>query len=68
MTNVKVGQVWADYDVRFRKSSPYLKRIVAIDGDYAVCKGAKRTTRILLKRFRPNSTGYILVSDVEAKP
>ncbi|MCI4659661.1 hypothetical protein [Cryobacterium zhongshanensis] len=67
---VKVGQIWADNDVR---SKPRTIRVVEIIGEKAlvevvtpaaaaVNKGAR--TRVALKRFRPIATGYRLVTDV----
>ena len=66
---VKVGQVWQDFDKRFRNDLfPRLIEIQSIGGEYAYCE-AKRNGRILshpiirLDRFKPNSTGYILVTE-----
>lgn len=67
---VKVGQLWADNDIR---SFPRTIRVMEIIGDKAEVKvvtpakfarneGAR--TRISLKRFRANSTGYRLVEGV----
>ena len=58
---VKVGQVWADNDKRSRG-----RRVTVLEvGDEKalVTTGFKKTW-IRLTRFRPNSTGYRLVSDV----
>jgi hypothetical protein len=66
---VEVGQVWADNDSR---STGRTVRVVAIEGDKAVVEtvtyskhvyvgGGRKQSRIALKRFKPNSTGYRLV-------
>lgn len=69
--DVRVGQVWRDNDPR---SAPRHVRVVEIDGTYATAVlvngagrhwGRERRSRIRLDRFRPTSTGYRLVQDVE---
>lgn len=59
---VKVGQVWQDWDSRFRNGS-YVRLLTVkrVEGDYAYCDSYGRLVRIKLSRFRPNSTGYKLV-------
>lgn len=76
---VKRGQVWADND---RRSRGRTVRILRVDDTHAVVTvlaarrdapeaerlravGAER--RIRLNRFRPNSTGYRLMEDVEGE-
>jgi len=64
--NVKVGQVWQDWDGRFRNQTPVYKKILKVDDNFAYCEGIRNgivisKTRISLKRFKPNSTGYKLV-------
>jgi hypothetical protein len=73
---VRVGQVWKDNDPRISSRDPRLilvvKIYVSINLSFAFCqrcdtKGSpitKRITRIRLDRFRPTSTGYVLVKDV----
>jgi hypothetical protein len=68
---VEVGQVWADNDWR---SAGRTLRVDAVDETHATCTiltnqnshGYRdmrgRTTRIALRRFKPNSTGYRLVA------
>lgn len=70
MTDVKVGQVWADNDWR---SQGRTVRIVAIGVQRAtvevltVVGGAParnpRQTRVRLARFKPTSTGYRLIEE-----
>lgn len=66
-TVVRVGQVWADNDWRSEGRTVMVMEIV---GDRAICSVAwpnhkhLRRTAIALRRFRPNSTGYRLISDV----
>jgi len=66
--NVRVGQIWRDYDSRFRNQTPVLKRILKIENGYAYCEGIRNglvisKTKIRLDRFRPNSTGYKLLKE-----
>ena len=68
---VKVGQIWLDYDCRYRNYPPVYKEIVKIEEDYAYVEGFKADnphrviskSRINLKRFKPNSTGYKLIKE-----
>src|SRR5688572_8484729 len=63
--SVRVGQLWADRD---KRSLGRLLRVVAIEEDKAVVQspsGRGRKTRIRLDRFRPNSTGYLLMQAVD---
>jgi hypothetical protein len=70
---VKVGQIWKDYDTRYRGVHPGRLVLVVglsdeVDQAYAICRRCdtegqpltKRETRIRLDRFRPNSTGYVI--------
>jgi hypothetical protein len=73
-TTVRVGQVWRDNDKR-----GYGRTVCVIETDatHAVVElvvgrgvGSQqakpgRRTRIRLDRFRPTSTGYVLVQDTE---
>ena len=72
-TQVKVGQVWKDNDKRGPQR--YI-RVVSIEGDKATCarvmfgtpgefvdSPVKVKTKIALRRFRPTSTGYVLVTE-----
>lgn len=65
---VKTGQIWQDWDIRFRKHEPIYKYIYHIDRTHAHCfsitKGRiTRGVKIRLERFKPNSTGYILTNN-----
>lgn len=70
--DVRVGQIWQDCDKRLRgeRTLEVLQRLP----NGAVCRvffrgepmRNKPTTVILLRRFRPNSTGYRLIQDVPA--
>ena len=61
MTTVEVGQVWLDWDSRFRDKGYERKiKVLRIEGEYAYCDSYGKTVRIKLKRFKPNSTGYKL--------
>jgi hypothetical protein len=65
---VKVGQVWEDWDSRFRDSQQRrLISIERIDGAYAYCSGLStgKKTRVRVDRFRPTASGYRLVSEAE---
>jgi hypothetical protein len=68
---VKVGQVWADNDAR---SKGRTLQVVEVGPVQAVCevltvaryvsaRQIGKTTRISLRRFRPNATGYRLISE-----
>jgi hypothetical protein len=71
---VRVGQVWQDAD---KRGYGRRVRVVEVDATHAVVElfvgrgtgndQAKpgRRTRIRLDRFRPTSTGYRLIQDVE---
>lgn len=67
MEKVRVGQLWQDWDVRFRKSRPRIIKIISISGDglYATCRNiaTSKTTKIAINRFKPTSTGYKLFQD-----
>lgn len=64
---VKVGQIWEDWDIRFRYGDSRRRiKVLEIVGGKAVVqgvsgRGVKR--KIRLDRFRPNSTGYKLVEE-----
>lgn len=72
MSDVKVGQVWADNDWRSAGRTIEVEEVTAT---HAICKVLTkvdspaygppngRRTRIRLDRFRPTSTGYRLMSD-----
>lgn len=67
---VKAQQVWADNDPRSKGRT--LKVLAVADGkalcevltdsEMATISRVGKTTRISLTRFKPNSTGYSLVS------
>lgn len=68
---VKVGQIWKDRD---RRERDRFIRIAGIGQEKALCErcdkngnmiGNRRPTEILLRRFRPTSTGYDLVGAVK---
>jgi hypothetical protein len=73
LPEVKVGQVWADNDKRQRKARTVTVIAVQKEFDgvplsnpYAVVKSSTgRCTSVRLDRFRPTSTGYRLVQDVD---
>lgn len=68
MTAVRPGQIWADND---KRSKGHSIRVIAVDdthatvADVADSRPRPRQTRIRLTRFRPTSTRYRLVRDVE---
>lgn len=65
LPDVKVGQIWADNDIR---SAGRRLTIVAVSKDRVIARpsGGGRTANIRRDRFRPTSTGYRLVSDVSS--
>lgn len=71
---VKVGQIWQDWDYRFRNDLfPRLIKIkdINIDKKYAFCESYRfghsviSKTIIRIDRFKPTSTGYKLFKDVK---
>ena len=70
---IKVGQIWQDWDTRFRNHPPTYKQVVKIQDGFAYVIGFKTIeadgslsniiskSRIRLDRFKPTSTGYKLV-------
>lgn len=74
---VAVGQVWRDNDKRVAANRAV--HVDRIDGDYAQCTvgrlqpggafvAANRKAHIRLSRFRPTSTGYVLVHVASKTP
>ena len=61
---VKIGQVWQDWDARYRNMTPRFLEITNVDEKYAYTKNSPsgKVSRIMLKRFRENSTGYKLIT------
>lgn len=60
---VKVGQTWQDNDKRGPRR---VGRIVSIDDTHARVDWGVNVTRVKLTRFKPTSTGYLLIQDVKA--
>jgi hypothetical protein len=75
VANVGIGQVWKDNDKRQASRFVLVTRIWERTNEggacYAICRLCnaegqpltKRETRIRLDRFRPTSTGYVLVKE-----
>ena len=72
---VRVGQVWQDWDVRYRESGSYQRFGTVIEVDETHCRlrwdtrgthafSSGHTSRVKLSRMKPTSTGYRLVKDV----
>lgn len=68
MPDVRVGQIWQDWDTRYR-DRVRLVEVKAINGAHAECDSwypgdpgpvRVRSTRIRLERFRPTGQGYKL--------
>lgn len=68
MTQIAIGQIWKDNDKRI-VSKERTVRVEEVDEQYAYVRDLSnnRRTRIRKDRFKPNSTGYILLKDVEEK-
>ena len=73
---VKVGQIWESTDSRVRtlpeeERLQYQFKVVKIDGPYATVARVipkfhqPALRQIRLDRFKPNSTGYKLVKDID---
>jgi hypothetical protein len=62
VSDVRVGQVWADNDKRMGHDRT--GEVVMVSESHAfVLWSTGLKTRVKLSRFRPNSTGYRLVKD-----
>jgi hypothetical protein len=68
LERVRVGQIWQDWDIRWRDlvwPRPRKLKIIAITDDrkYAQCENIDtgKLTLIRVDRFKPTSTGYKLV-------
>ncbi|MFM6154614.1 MAG: hypothetical protein ACKPE3_16730 [Sphaerospermopsis kisseleviana] len=55
-----MGQVWKDND---KRAGDRQLEVLAVDSQYALVVNiiTRKKSRILLKRFQPNSTGYTLI-------
>lgn len=65
---IKIGQIWKDYDVRIRKMESRLLKVIGFPNDLIVQVeniNTGRKTIISKHRMKPNSTGYILVEDIK---
>jgi hypothetical protein len=70
MTSVQPGQVWKDNDKRMTSRHVF---VLKVEDGYAICTKCnsegltpdrtKYLTQIRLDRFRPTSTGYVLVRE-----
>lgn len=76
--NVQVGQIWQDWDSRYRKPEDQrLLRVIGVGEEHALLIKVNeegepqpsilraRERRILLSRMTPNSTGYKLREDLK---
>jgi len=61
-TDVKPGQVWADNDKRSRGRQVKILEVYETHALVQSPSGMGRVTKIRLDRFRPNSTGYRLLT------
>ncbi len=78
LPDVRPGQIWADNDGRSQgrkvkvlevhqgEREPYaIVQVIAVaHGSLPLDPKKPRKTRVVLRRFRPNSTGYRLETDV----
>jgi len=67
MNNVKVGQTWQDWDVRFRNHAPRYIKVIRFVNDLKVQvenQDTFRRTIISVCRFKPTSNGYRLIKEV----
>lgn len=63
---LKIGQVWQDWDIRFRNQTPRLIKIIGFPSDYVVRVenlSTKRKTMIRKTRMKPTSNGYKYIRD-----
>ena len=65
--NIKIGQIWKDYDIRFRnKMNPRLLKVIAFPNDLMVQVEnieTGRKTIISKQRKKPNSKNYIIIEE-----
>lgn len=66
MIKVKVGQVWMDWDIRFRSNiNPRKFKVLEVGPEKAlvhnISSGLK--TKISLRRFKESANGYKLVTE-----
>lgn len=63
---VSAGQVWKDNDPR---GIARLVRVICVGNDSAVVENVKsgRRSIVALRRFRPTSTGYVLIESPQAQ-
>ena len=72
---VEPDQLWVDNDVRYRRGPLRFIHISEVGATHALGmawwsnagSGSARGTKIALRRFKPNSTGYRLATDAERK-
>ncbi|MDH6116871.1 hypothetical protein ABH930_000290 [Kitasatospora sp. GAS204A] len=76
MSTVRPGQIWQDNDPRTHGRQLRIETVdtthatavpVAVTPQGAVALLPGRATRIRVDRFRPTSTGYRLIQDVDGK-
>lgn len=66
---IEKGQIWRDWDIRFRNQIPVYKRILRVTKTHAYVEGFREDEKIISKskirldRFKPNSTGYKYIGD-----
>ncbi len=66
--DIKIGQTWQDWDIRFRNQTPRLLKVITFPNDLMVQVqniDTGRKTIISKHRMKPNATGYILINDVK---
>lgn len=66
--SIKIGQIWKDYDIRFRKQKPRFLKVIGFPNDLMVQVeniDTGRKTIISKCRMKPNSTGYILMEEMK---
>ncbi|MCL2174444.1 MAG: hypothetical protein FWB73_00215 [Treponema sp.] len=66
---VKVGQVWKDNDKRIDIYGERFVTVLEVNETFAICNSERnkriRKVRIKLSRFKPNSTGYVLIQEAK---
>jgi len=67
--NLKMGQIWQDWDIRFRNHlKPRLLKVINFPNDLMVQVqniDTGRKTIISKHRMKPNATGYKLVENIK---
>ena len=63
---LEIGQIWQDWDIRFRKQTPRFLKIIGFPNDLIVQVEnvlTKRKTLITQHRMKPTANGYKFIKN-----